>query len=70
MNKAHLTVGDIIDALSRYDRDRIVGVGSGITSYRPLKQVGSIEPDGVVILVEDFGGRLDPHTLEWISHNR
>lgn len=65
----HMTVGDVIDALSRYDRDRLV-VGRAVTDVHPISAVGSVEPNGVVFFAEDWGGRLDALTLNWFEYNR
>lgn len=63
MSDQHMTVGDVIEALSRYDRDRVVAAGSMFTY--PVKSIQSIEPGGAVLIVQDHGGFFDANTVEW-----
>lgn len=46
-----MTVGDIIDALQRFDRDRIVCIAGG--RQMTCKAVVSVEPAGAVMVVGD-----------------
>jgi hypothetical protein len=61
----HFTVGDFIEALQRYDRDRIVAVGTAV-----VKGIVSIEPGGAVMFDVDRDSRIDPITAEVTSDRR
>ena len=54
-----MTVGDLIDALQRYDRDRVVAIES-----RVLERVVSIEPAGAVLLRTLPGKTIDVYSTE------
>ncbi len=43
-----MTVGELIEALKRYDETRDVITSNG-TAWMPLDRIGSIEPDGLVV---------------------
>ena len=48
----HMTVGELVDALSRFDRDRLVIV-HGARSQTVVKACVSVEPGGGVMIVGD-----------------
>lgn len=59
MSDEYMNVGTIIDALSRFDRSRMV-IGGG----RPIKAIVSIEPGGAVVIHSDADRIVDPVTCE------
>lgn len=54
-----MCVGDLIEALERYDRDRIVACGQ-----YGIARVVSVEPGGAVFLSSLRGKEIDPFTGE------
>lgn len=66
----HMTVGDLLDALARYDRDRVVVTTNRVGSAHPVAVVRSVEPSGAVLIVEDIGGSFDIHNSEWREYAR
>ena len=51
-NGPHMTVGELVDALSRFDRDRLVVVNAG-RAQTVVKACVSVEPGGGVMIVGD-----------------
>ncbi len=50
-----MTVGQVREALERYDPDRLIAAGSW-----PIARVVSVEPGGVVSIICDQNHKLDP----------
>lgn len=49
----HMTVGDLLDRLERYDRDRLVVLNVPAGGQTVVKAAVSVEPGGAVLLVGD-----------------
>ena len=54
-----MTVGQVREALLRYDPDRLIASGS-----TPIVRVVSVEPGGVVSIICDTKHKLDPTNTE------
>lgn len=57
-----MTVGDLLDALERFDRDRLVVVSA--RNQTVIKACVSVEPGGAVMLVGDSTLFADAITAE------